>query len=136
MDSSMIGKIEKAMLYAQEPERIQFQGFVLRFDGDHTAHTMQYNHGNWHCNCHFFENYSICSHVMALERILAGSVKTADAPPIAESIMISKIEKSIFYANERDRLKFNQLTATMQDPRSPSAAVQLMGLHAMQHLLS
>jgi hypothetical protein len=51
---------------------------------------------------------------MALERMLAGSVETAEAPPIAESIMISKIEKSILYANERDRLKFNQMTATIQ----------------------
>ena len=114
MDSSMIGKIEKAMLYAQEPERIQFQSFELTFDGDHTGHTLQYNDGSWQCDCHFFENYGICSHVMALERMLAGSVRTADAPPIAESIMISKIEKSILYANERDRLKFNKLTATIQ----------------------
>jgi hypothetical protein len=119
MDSSMIGKIEKAILYAQEPERIQFNSFELIFAGDHTEHVVTYDDGSWSCNCHFFENYGICSHIMALERVLAGSVKTADAPAIAESIMIGKIEKSILYANERDRLRFKQLDAQMNGDHKP-----------------
>lgn len=114
MDSSMIGKIEKAMFYAQEPDRVTFNNFQVAFDGDHTQHHVTYNNGDWHCSCHFFESYRICSHVMALERILAGSVQTADSPPIAESIMISKIEKSILYAGEIDRLNFISFTANIQ----------------------
>jgi hypothetical protein len=119
MDSSMIGKIEKSMLYAQEPERIQFDSFELTFNGDHTEHVITYDHGSWSCNCHFFENYGICSHIMAMERMLAGSVTTADAPAIAESIMIGKIEKSILYANERDRLQFERFIAHIKGDHKP-----------------
>ena len=35
MDSAMIGKIEKAMRYANEPERIVFTQLVVTFKGDH-----------------------------------------------------------------------------------------------------
>lgn len=81
MDSGMIGKIEKAMLYAQEPERISFEKFDVTFQGDHKLHRISYDHGHWHCDCNFFELRGVCSHVMTLERLLIGSVKPAEAVP-------------------------------------------------------
>jgi hypothetical protein len=81
MDSSMIGKIEKAMLYAQEPERIKFEHFEVTFDGDHKNHKVTYNQGQWHCDCNFFEHRGVCSHVMTLERVFVGSVIPAEALP-------------------------------------------------------
>ena len=82
MDSGMIGKIEKAMIYAQEPERITFDKFEVTFNGDHNQHEISYNNGHWRCDCHFFEARGVCSHVMALERLLIGSVKPAEAVPM------------------------------------------------------
>jgi len=82
MDSSMISKIEKAIIYAQEPERITFEGFQVTFAGDHKQHQVRYDHGAWSCDCKFFESRGICSHIMTLERVLVGSVRPAEAIPM------------------------------------------------------
>ena len=79
MDSAMIGKIEKAMHYAQEPERISFERFEVTFTGNHKKHKITYDQGQWHCDCGFFQARGVCSHVMTLERVLIGSVKPAEA---------------------------------------------------------
>ncbi|MFQ5611608.1 MAG: hypothetical protein ACE5H9_05690 [Anaerolineae bacterium] len=81
MDSGMIGKIEKAMQYAQEPERIAFDSFKVTFDGDHRQHSVEYRYGHWTCDCHFFECRGVCSHIMTLERLLIDWVKPAEAIP-------------------------------------------------------
>ncbi len=82
MDSSMIGKIEKAMLYAHEPERVKFEQFEVSFTGDHKTHKITYQQGAWSCDCNFFESRGVCSHVMTLERLLVGSVQPAEANPM------------------------------------------------------
>jgi len=75
-------KIEKAMLYAREPERVKFDHFTVTFHGDHKQHQITYDGGQWRCDCHFFEARGVCSHVMTLERLLVGSVKPAEAVPM------------------------------------------------------
>lgn len=70
MDSSMVSKIQKAKLYAREPKRIQFQSFSVIVRGDHHKHQVTYDRGNWSCQCEFFRQRGLCSHTMALERIL------------------------------------------------------------------
>ncbi len=82
MDSSLIERIEKAILYSQEPERITFEKFEVIFEGDHKPHRITYNNGLWKCECSFFESRGVCSHVMTLERILIGSVKPSEAIPM------------------------------------------------------
>jgi hypothetical protein len=82
MDSAMIGKIEKAILYAQEPERISFDRFEVTFTGNHKKHQITYDHGEWRCDCGFFQTRGVCSHVMTLERVLIGTVKPAEAVPM------------------------------------------------------
>jgi len=82
MDSGMIGKIEKAILYAQEPERITFEQFSVTFEGDHKDHKISYQRGRWTCDCKFFESRGVCSHVMTLERVLVGSVTPAETIPM------------------------------------------------------
>jgi hypothetical protein len=82
MDSSMISKIEKAMRYAQEPDRISFEEFRLCFNGDHKPHVVSYQEGQWHCDCEFFATRGVCSHVMTLERVLLGMVEPAVATPM------------------------------------------------------
>jgi hypothetical protein len=70
MDSGMIGKIQKAKRYAQEPERIRFEQFGVTFQGNHDTYTVTYEGGRWQCGCRFFASRGVCSHTMTLERLL------------------------------------------------------------------
>jgi hypothetical protein len=70
MDSAMIGKIEKAKRYAEELDRIQFQQFQVTFQGTNGQHRVMFSDGTWHCTCHFFAGRGVCSHTMAMERVL------------------------------------------------------------------
>jgi hypothetical protein len=70
MQSSLIGKIEKAKRYAQETDRITFSDFSVKFRGDNSSYTTSFKEGKWHCTCSFFINWKTCSHTMALEKIL------------------------------------------------------------------
>ncbi|MDZ4230917.1 MAG: hypothetical protein U1B77_03770 [Dehalococcoidales bacterium] len=70
MQSSLIGKIEKAKRYAQEKERVTFSALSVKFRGETNDYTIDYHDGHWHCSCHFFSNWGLCSHTMALEKIL------------------------------------------------------------------
>lgn len=70
MDYGMIGKIDKAKRYAEQRDRIQFQEFRVTFAGENNPHTVYYEGGEWHCDCNFFATRGVCSHTMAMERIL------------------------------------------------------------------
>ena len=72
MQSSLIGKIEKAKRYAEERDRITFSDFTVNFRGENDNHTLSFRDGHWHCSCHFFSGWGLCSHTMALQRILSG----------------------------------------------------------------
>lgn len=74
MNSSLIGKIEKAKRYAQEPERINFTGFTAEFRGDNNNYSVSYKEGIWNCTCSFFSQRGTCSHTMALQRLLTGMI--------------------------------------------------------------
>ena len=70
MQSSLIGKIEKAKRYAEETERVTFSELSAQFRGENDDYIISYKDGKWHCPCHFFSSWGLCSHTMALERIL------------------------------------------------------------------
>tara|TARA_B100001971_G_C17785459_1_gene331851 strand:- start:19 stop:282 length:264 start_codon:yes stop_codon:yes gene_type:complete len=70
MQSSLIGKIEKAKRYALEQERVTFSDLSAKFRGENDDYTISYKDGQWHCSCGFFAGHGLCSHTMALERIL------------------------------------------------------------------
>lgn len=87
MDSAVIGKIQKAKEYAEQPERMQFTAFSVRFDGENSPHTVNFTEGNWDCSCSFFAARGFCSHTMAIQRVV-GKMLTAysdedDATPAA-----------------------------------------------------
>ena len=71
MHSSLIGKIEKAKRYAQETDRITFSDFSVEFRGENDNYTTEYKDSKWHCSCRFFSSWGLCSHTMALEKILS-----------------------------------------------------------------
>jgi len=70
MQSSLIGKIEKAKLYAQEKDRVTFSEFSAKFRGENDDYVVGFGGGKWHCTCRFFSQWGMCSHSMALEQIL------------------------------------------------------------------
>ncbi len=70
MQSSLIGKIEKAKRYAQETDRVTFYELAAKFRGENNDYDTGYKDGKWHCTCHFFSSWGLCSHTMAMERIL------------------------------------------------------------------
>ena len=71
MNSSLIGKIEKAKRYAEERRRVTFQELQVEFRGENDVHTVTYGEQRWHCTCDFFAERELCSHTMAMERILS-----------------------------------------------------------------
>jgi hypothetical protein len=71
MQSSLIGKIEKAKRYAQERDRVTFCELAVKFRGENSDYNTGYKDGKWHCTCSFFSKWGLCSHTMAMEKILA-----------------------------------------------------------------
>ena len=78
MHSSMIGKIQKARWYAEEPDRLNLTRFTATFRGEHDVYQLEYDAGKWQCDCNFFGSYGVCSHTMATERILSGRLAKAE----------------------------------------------------------
>ena len=74
MQSSLIGKVEKARAYAGERHRMRIDGLHVSFKGENSDHEVAITDGAWSCNCDFFGSWSVCSHTMALERVLDGMV--------------------------------------------------------------
>jgi hypothetical protein len=85
MQSSLIGKIQKANMYAREPERVTFAEFSTTFKGEHDSYEVSLVNGKWTCTCHFFPTSGICSHVMALQKLI-GPMLPAEARywPVSE----------------------------------------------------
>ena len=71
MNSSLIGKIEKAQRYEHEPERVSIQSLKADFRGEHDVYHLSLEDNHWRCSCSFYSGYGTCSHTMALQRILA-----------------------------------------------------------------
>lgn len=78
MHSSVIGKIEKANRYARELDRITMDRLSLTFRGDNDTHRVSLEAERWQCNCHYFESWNTCAHVLAMQKIL-GQMLSADA---------------------------------------------------------
>jgi hypothetical protein len=70
VDSGMMSKIEKSKRYAEQLDRVSFEAFTVTLSGDHSNHVVTFSNGQWNCDCRFFARRCVCSHTMALERIL------------------------------------------------------------------
>ncbi|MDQ4099185.1 MAG: hypothetical protein M3121_01635 [Chloroflexota bacterium] len=80
MNSSMIGKIEKAHRYAREPERVRFTALEAKFHGGHDDYVISLDGNGWQCTCHNFQAHMVesCSHIMALQHLLAPMLSEED----------------------------------------------------------
>ena len=70
MHSSMIGKVEKAMRYAHEPDRVKLSAVRATFAGDNGTHSVILDADAWHCDCNLFESAGGCSHTLAVQKML------------------------------------------------------------------
>lgn len=77
MDTGLVSRITKARQYAQERDRVEFTRFEVNFKGEHSTYLVSYDQSNWHCTCEEAIRTGICSHIMAMERILGDSVLPA-----------------------------------------------------------
>lgn len=76
MDTGLIGKIQKAKMYAEEPERIKFESLRVRFKGTNNDHVVTLEENKWQCTCDFFQTRERCSHTMALETLFEEMLPT------------------------------------------------------------
>ncbi len=81
MYSSLIGKIEKAKRYSEEKERVKVSQFKAEFRGEHGSYEISYDGDKWSCTCQFFAGHGLCSHTMALQRILEGMLPEGQLAP-------------------------------------------------------
>lgn len=80
MDTGLISRIIKARQYAQEKHRIEFLSFEVMFEGEHNKHRVSYQaEGQWRCTCEEAVRMGVCSHIMAMERILGDAVAPAQS---------------------------------------------------------
>ena len=118
MYSTMIGKIEKARRYTQEPERIGIDSLAARFHGSNDEYMIRMDEDGWDCTCNSFARFGCCAHIMAVQRLLAVML-----PPSAQyeqmtwtadpgSSIIGKLEKARRYANEPHRFALSTLEVT------------------------
>lgn len=72
MNSSMIGKIEKAHRYANETDRFTFNSLDVTISGDNDSYHVTLGPDGWNCSCHTFQSQMLesCSHVMAMQLML------------------------------------------------------------------
>jgi hypothetical protein len=80
MQSSLIGKIEKARVYASEPHRMHVDNLQVTFHGENSDHEVSIKDDTWLCSCDFFGTWAVCSHTMALERVMNGMVPPLPLP--------------------------------------------------------
>jgi hypothetical protein len=114
MDTSMIGKIQKAKEYAQEPERVTFNSFQAEFRGNNDTYTVTLTPEGWECTCPGYSKYRICPHIMTLEKVFAPMLKRERLPYAQGQNVISDVEKSNQYAEELDRITIISFDASFQ----------------------
>ena len=114
MDYGMISQIEKARLYAEEPERVTFKTLNVTFRGDNNTYTISLDDSGWHCTCPGYQSHHICPHIMTLERLLKPMLKIAPVPYAPGQNVVSDVEKAHRYAEETDRIAFNTFKVSIR----------------------
>jgi len=114
MDYSMIGKIQKAKDYAEDLSRVTFNSFEVEFRGNNNTYRLTMGPDGWHCTCPGFQKYGICPHIMTMERLFEPMLKRERLPYATGQNVVSDVEKSIQYAEEKDRIKFISFNANFR----------------------
>ncbi len=67
---ALIKKISKAKKYISEPKRFSIKANNASINTDHGIRNLKKMEDGWSCDCEFFKENLICSHVIALEEYL------------------------------------------------------------------
>ncbi|MEL6270273.1 MAG: hypothetical protein AAGK74_19000 [Chloroflexota bacterium] len=114
MDYAMIGKVEKARFYAQEPDRVTFNSFTAIFRGDNNTYNIALSAEGWDCSCPGYHEHGMCPHIMTMERVLAQMLKRPLMPYAPGQNVVSDVDKSIRYATEPHRITFTSFEVTFE----------------------
>lgn len=80
---NIVSDVKKAKRYSQEIDRIHIVSFVCSFEGYNKTHQITYEEGHWTSTASFFAQRGVCSHTMALEKLLKGLVEPVRVQPAA-----------------------------------------------------
>ena len=80
---NIVSDVKKAKRYSDEIDRIRILSFDCSFEGYNRTHQVTYDNGIWTSTASFFQQRGVCSHTMALEKILKGFVQPIRAEPVA-----------------------------------------------------
>jgi hypothetical protein len=115
MDYSMIGKIQKAKEYAEDPSRATFNSFTVEFKGSNDTYSLSLGPDGWQCSCPGFQKYAICPHIMSLERRFGPMLKRQPLPYAPGQNVVSDVEKAKAYAEElENRITFHSFNANFK----------------------
>jgi hypothetical protein len=114
MDYSIIGKIQKAKEYAEQPQRVTFHNFQIEFRGDNNTYTLTLGSDGWDCTCPGFQKYGICPHIMTLEKLFAPMLDIGKMAYAQGQNVVSDVEKATKYATETDRITFHSFQASFK----------------------
>jgi hypothetical protein len=118
MDYGMIGKIEKARRYAEEPQRVTLKTLQVEFDGNNNHYHIQLDGGGWQCSCPGFQQHRICPHIMTLERLFRPMLKRDPLPYAPGQNVVSDVEKAKRYSEEKDRIHVVNFEASFEGSNS------------------
>ncbi len=123
MHSDMIGKIEKARRYAEEPERVQISELTATFRGTNDTHLVTLKDGKWQSDAPSFDSWGTSVHIMTMQRLLDPMLVPEARQSTVEGVhmhsdLSRKIEKARRYAEEPERVQISELTATFQGANS------------------
>ncbi|HET6316447.1 MAG TPA: SWIM zinc finger family protein [Chloroflexota bacterium] len=80
MQSSLHGMIDKAVRYAEEPDRVQIAQLQALVRGDNSDHTVRLADGRLSCDCDHYQHERLCAHVLTVERVLKKWIPANAAP--------------------------------------------------------
>ncbi len=118
MDYGMIGKIEKARRYAEEPQRVTLKALHVAFQGDNNSYTIHLDDHGWQCSCPGFEQHRICPHIMTLEKLFRPMLKRDPLPYAPGQNVVSDVDKAKHYSEETDRIRVDTLEANFEGSNS------------------
>lgn len=111
MDYSLIGKIQKAKEYAEDPSRVTFNSFTVEFKGDTDTYIISLGPDGWQSNDRGFKAYGISPQVMAMERMFGPMIKREPLHYADGQNVVSDVEKAKTYASQPERIKFLSFNA-------------------------
>ena len=76
---NIVSDVKKAKRYSDQRDRIRIVSFDCTFEGYNKNHYITYDAGKWTSTASFFAQRGVCSHTMALEKILKGFVEPVRA---------------------------------------------------------